>query len=105
MLSFLRPSSVLVITAGPARRAAGVAPEPDVGRGSVGCLRLAGSGPVPEAVIGRAQVGAALGHFARDVGPGPGSLDARGRGHPGIARYAAGRGRIGQVPGDEVVTG
>src|SRR5215469_13965413 len=104
-LSFRRPSSVLVVTAGRARRVAGDAPEPDVARRGVDCLGLAGSGPVPAAVIGRAQMGAALGHFARNVGPGPGALDARGRGHPGIARYAAGRGRIGRVPGDEVVTG
>src|SRR5215471_19127563 len=104
-LSFRRPSSVLVVTAGRARRVAGDAPEADVARRGVDCLGLAGSGPVPAAVIGRAQVGAALGHLARDVGSGPGGLDTRGRGHPRIAWHAARGARIGRMPGCEVVTG
>ena len=62
--------------------------------------------PVAPAVVGRAQMRAALQHLARDLDVGLAGVVARGlRPAPGVVGDAAGLGRVGLVAGREPVAG
>src|SRR5215469_4760284 len=85
-------------------RSAEDATEAHMAGGAVDCLALTSRGPVTQAVVRGAQVGAALGDPARDVRAGLARCRARfHRGDPRVARRAAGMLDVPGRPGRVVV--